>query len=68
MYICGYSKGLWDLNEAIKSLLLNLYNSLNKQSLSFSPISGIERRLSLVVGKANLVQGGGPPEHKGGSI
>ena len=28
--ICGYSKGLWDLNEDIKSLLLSLYNSLNK--------------------------------------
>ena len=24
--ICGYSKGLWDLNEDIKSLLLSLYN------------------------------------------
>ena len=28
--VCGYSKGLWDLNEDIKSLLLSLYNSLNK--------------------------------------
>ena len=28
--IYGNSKGLWDLNEDIKSLLLNLYNSLNK--------------------------------------
>ena len=28
--IYGYSKGLWDLNEDIKLLLLNLYNSLNK--------------------------------------
>ena len=23
--VCGYSKGLWDLNEDIKSLLLHLY-------------------------------------------
>ena len=66
--VCGYSKGLWDLSEDIKSLLLSLYNSLNIQSLSFSPISGIERCLSLAVGKANLVQGGGPLEHKSGSI
>ena len=28
--VCGYSKGLWDLSEDIKSLLFNLYNSLNK--------------------------------------
>ena len=28
--ICGYSKGLWVLNEDIKLLLLRLYNSLNK--------------------------------------
>ena len=28
--VCGYSKGLWDLNEDIKSLLLSLYNSLKK--------------------------------------
>ena len=28
--VCGYSKGLWDLNEDIKLLLLSLYNSLNK--------------------------------------
>ena len=28
--VCEYSKGLWDLNEDIKSLLLSLYNSLNK--------------------------------------
>ena len=43
--ICGYSKGLWYLNEDIKVLLFSLYNSINKWSLSFSPISGIERRL-----------------------
>ena len=24
--VCGYSKGLWDLKEDIKSLLLSLYN------------------------------------------
>ena len=24
--VCGYSKGLWDLNEDIKSLHLSLYN------------------------------------------
>ena len=30
LWVCGYSKGLWDLNEDIKSLLLSLYNSLNK--------------------------------------
>ena len=28
--VCGYSKGLWDINEDIKSLLLRLYNSWNK--------------------------------------
>ena len=66
--ICGYSKGLWDLNEDMKSSLLNLYNSLNKKSLSFSPISGIERRLSLAAGKANLVWVEGPPEQKWGYI
>ena len=27
--VCGCSKGLWVLNEDIKLLLLNLYNSLN---------------------------------------
>ena len=62
--MCGYSKGIWDLNEDIKLLLLSLYNSLSKISLSFSPMSVIERHLSLVTGKVNLVLGGGPLEHR----
>ena len=28
--VCGYSKGLWDPNEDIKSLLLSFCNFLNK--------------------------------------
>ena len=66
--MCGYSKGLWDLNEDIKLLLLSLYSSLNKKSLSFSPISGIERRLSLAAGKVDLVQWWGPPGAQEGGV
>ena len=64
LWVCGHSKGLWDLNEDIKSLLLSLYSS--KLIITFlSPVSGIERCLSLVAGKANIVQGGRTPGAQG---
>ena len=35
VYVCGYSKGLWHLNEDIKSLLLSLYNFWINNSFPF---------------------------------
>ena len=65
--VCVYGcfKGHWDLNGDTKSLFLSLYNFLNKQFLSFSPISDIESYNYLAMGKANLVQGRGIPGAQG---
>ena len=59
---------LRDFGILMKTLVITLKSVklLNKQFLSFSPISVIERCYSLVVGKANLVQGN--PGRRGGSI